>query len=97
MQIQTVQDTRDGEVWRVTYDGGVVHGVPKNMNNRHARQVQEWIDAGGVVGPYVPPVPPTDDEQIDKQGRIFKAFLKSYAKRMGITPAQLRADIKAEL
>lgn len=38
-----------------------------------------------------------DAEEIDNQGRIFKAFLRSYARRIGITPAQLKADIKAEL
>lgn len=38
-----------------------------------------------------------DDEAIEKVERIVKAFLKAYAKREGVTFAQLKNAIKAEL
>lgn len=36
-------------------------------------------------------------EMLDGMPVGFKAFVKAYAKRMGITPAEALADIKAEM
>lgn len=38
-----------------------------------------------------------DEEELDKVTRVFKAFLKVYAQREGVTIPQLRAAIKAEM
>lgn len=38
-----------------------------------------------------------DEEAIERMGRVFIAFLKAYAKREGVTMAQMKAAIKAEL
>ena len=32
-----------------------IMGVPDNMGNRYRRKIQEWVNAGGVIGPYVKP------------------------------------------
>jgi len=57
MEIRTVDFTEDG-TWVVNKNVDANDDrqmfVPHNPANRHYAIVQEWIDAGGVVGPYVP-------------------------------------------
>ena len=54
MEIRTIQYTEDGG-FVVNKGGGQLH-VPDDMGNRHRVIIQKWMDAGGVVTPYVPPV-----------------------------------------
>ena len=44
-----------------------------------------------------PPPTPTADQKIDRVGEVFLAFLKAYAQREGMTLAQVRDAIKANL
>lgn len=98
MHIQSVKATENGDSWIVTLTDGVVVHVPQNIDNRHARHVQKWIDAGGTVDPVdPPPAPPTQDEEIDQMQAVFIAFLKAYAQREGVTLQQIRTAIKAQM
>lgn len=59
---------------------------------------KRWIADGKPVEPAdPPPPPPTADQKIDRAGEIFLAFLKAYAQREGLTLAQVRDAIKANL
>ena len=46
---------------RVQKDGSFVVNdnisIPNDMDNRHRRKLQVWIDAGNTPDPYVAPVP----------------------------------------
>jgi hypothetical protein len=55
-----------------------------------------WDGADFGPVPAAPP-PPTADEEIDRAGAIFLAFLKAYAEREGLTLAQVRDAIKDKL
>lgn len=97
MQIQSVQANEDNSSWNVVLNDGQVLTVPQTQSNRHALEVQKWINNGGVVIQHESPPEPTEDDEIDKMGRIFLGFLRAYADREGLTMHQVRTRIKAHL
>ncbi len=88
----------------ITDDAAVARHVPPDPANRHYQEIQrraalpvedpEHID---ILPADPPPPPPTTDQKIDRAGEIFLAFLKAYAQREGLTLAQVRDAIKANL
>ena len=61
MEIRTVEYQEDGSFLinkNVDADDDRQLCVPDDMGNRHRVIIQEWIDNGGVVGPYVNPLTP---------------------------------------
>ena len=61
MEIRTVEYQEDGSFLinkNVDADDDRQLCVPDDMGNRHRVIIQEWIDDGGVVGPYVNPLTP---------------------------------------
>lgn len=97
MKIQSVQASEDSAIWQVTLTNSTINSVPQDAGNSDARMVQEWIVAGGVVDPYVPPAEPTVDDKLDRLGDVYVAFLKYFAKQTGRTMHEIRAGIKAEM
>ncbi len=63
MDINTVETQEDGS-FKVTTDGGDVLFVPDNPGNRHRIEIQEFVDDGGVISPFVAPPATTDAERI---------------------------------
>ncbi len=79
-----------------TIDGKAISGI--RAGSQFWRRVQDWIGDGNTPAPAdPPPPPPSADERIDRAGDIFTAFLKAYAAREGLTLAQVRDAIKAQL
>ena len=81
MAIQTVQTQEDAS-FQVTIDNKVLI-VPDDMSNRHRMMIQEWVNDGGVIAPYITPPLPTPTERIatitsgnDLQTIIFKMLFK---------------------
>jgi hypothetical protein len=60
-------------------------------------KLQEWVAEGNEIAPYVPPPEPTNEELIDMAGPVLVAFIKAYAKREGLTLAQVRNALIAEM
>ena len=61
MKINTVHYQEDDSFWvnkPNTPDEDNGYFVPNDPSNRHRVMVQEWIDDGGVVQPYVDPTTP---------------------------------------
>ncbi len=44
-----------GTVIVVTMSDGTVLDVPDDMSNRHRVELEEWIAAGNMMQPYMPP------------------------------------------
>lgn len=99
MNIESAKYTSEGNVAVVI--NGTVHNVPAVDGNRHYKILMEWVAEDpevNIIDPADPePALPTDDEKIDSIDPILFAFLKAYAKREGVTMAQLKTAIKAEL
>ena len=51
MSITSAKPHTDGLSFIVQFDDGAVLHVPDDMANRYRRELQEWLDAGGVLDP----------------------------------------------
>ncbi len=51
--VQSAKYLESGDI-EITMDSGKVMMVPDDMKNRHRRDLQTWVDEGGVVTAYVP-------------------------------------------
>jgi len=94
MNIESVKLTQD-QLNYIAVVNGRAHTIPIIEGNRHYKLVQEWIAQGGTVDPADPPI--TNAELVDLAGPVLVAFLKAYAQREGITLAQLKNAIVAEM
>lgn len=63
--IETARYTADGSIIAI-FDGQVMT-VPDDMGNRHRRELGEW---GGVIAPYVPPLPGIPDRVTARQFKL---------------------------
>ncbi len=82
----------------VTMDDGNVLGVPDSSDNRHWRQVQEWVADGGMIAPYVPPAPedPADAAEAFMQTPFGQGWVKRQARKEGKTVRQIIDEIRAD-
>ena len=75
---------------------GGEYSVPDDMGNCHRVMIQEWIDAGGVVQPYVDPMTPyqhwhNDISKLDKDmPRSLEDMLDGMPDKSGV--AQITLD-----
>ena len=94
----------------VTTDDGAVWNVPVNGTGSWPDRLRDWVADGGVIDPYIPPPPPTDEDRIDavfpqtdSARVIFEAFFELTNRLIAleggnaITKAQLRNWFKAKL
>ena len=97
--ISTVSLNEDNS-YRVTLDFGRVMNVPNSEGNRHYQHVKEWMENGGVVSPYVPPAPQTDEEAFQElmKNKHLKALFVAIGKKAGFAGIpQIITAYKAEL
>lgn len=75
--------------------------IPATLENRDYREYVDWVNAGGIPDPANPVFAPDTDLQIATQrlqnDPIFRALIKVLATHFAITPAQLIAEIKAQV
>ena len=75
--------------------------IPADGANRHWQQYLQWLAAGNAPDAADPePTPDTDLQKASRQLQndpVFRALVKVLATRFGITPAQLVAEIKAQV
>ena len=95
MEISTVQ-------WaNAQHDAVIVNGqyhVPVITDNRHWVAVEQWINGGNMIASELPePPPPTNAELVEMAGPVLLAFIKAYAQREGLTLAQVRDAIVANM
>ena len=88
--------------WASPEHGGVIvndqYFVPNDTNNRHWVKVEAWVNEGNFITPEDPaPPPPTNQELVDMAGPVLLAFLKAYAAREGLTLAQIRNAVVAQM
>ena len=69
MTIISVQTQEDGS-FKVTMESGDILYVPNDFDNRHRVMIQKWVDAGGVIAPYVAP----PESTIPQQNEMIKAL-----------------------
>jgi len=106
MSIVSAQATLDGGVFLVTLDDGTILNVPNDFSNFHRRELQEFVDEGGVIAAADPlPPPPTNDEIYDlviQNNRVFKGYVLavndgSIIPGSSMTNAALKAAVKAKM
>ena len=72
--------------------------IPVNMDNADYRQI---VEDGTVIDPCPgdPPLPTNDEiyDQVIQNQKVFKALALVCADQFGMTPAQMKAAIKAEM
>ena len=99
MEIRTVEYQEDGSFLinkNVDADDDRQLCVPDDMGNRDRVIIQEWIDNGGVVGPYVNPLTPyqqwhNEISKLDKDmPRTMEDILDGMADKSGV--AQISLD-----
>ncbi len=77
---------------------GIEYGVPDDMNNRHRRKIQEWIDEGNTPEPASdPPLPLTASEEIARQNRVIRALIKVIATLEGVPTSTIVNMVKNEM
>ena len=107
MEIRTVEYQEDGSFLinkNVDADDDRQLCVPDDMGNRHRVIIQEWIDDGGVVGPYVNPLTPyqrwhNEISKLDKDmPRTMEDILDGMADKSGVAQISLdRLQAKKDL
>jgi hypothetical protein len=53
--VQATYTTEDNTSLKVTLDDGTVWHMPQPCETWHNAYLQEYLDSGGVINPYVPP------------------------------------------
>lgn len=75
--------------------------IPASLGNSDYKEYMAWLDAGGVVeAADIEPMPPTEKDIAAltlQRDPVFSALVKVLAARFGVTPAQLVAEIKAQV
>ena len=98
--ILSVQRKSDGAFIVTQTDAQVLHFSDK-MENRHRRQVEEWIQAGNKTLPADrPPVPPTDAERTEQKmtaDPFARAVVAGLAEMRGTTVQQTKDWLKGKL
>ena len=79
--VESVKITKDG-FFEAVIDGKILQ-VPKDIENRHYRQILEWIDAGNRPQPYVAEREKTLEENIQDR-RNSDPILNEVLKRLEI-------------
>jgi hypothetical protein len=108
MIIERCEFSREGDGFIVnrnlTVNDASQFYVPDDMANRHRVVVQEWIDDGGVVGPYVDPMTPyqhwhNNISKLDKDmPRSLEDMLDGMADKSGVNQISLdRLQAKKDL
>jgi hypothetical protein len=79
-------------------DGAI---IPATLANRDYKEYVAWLNAGGVPDPAEPGRQPDTDLQVAthqlQSDPVFRALVKVLATHFGLTPAQLVAEIKAQV
>lgn len=106
MTIQSAKPDQDLTAFIVTLTDGTILSVPDDLSNRYRRALQEWLDAGGTLGPAdPPPPPPTNDEIYDEviqNQKVLKAYILaindgSITPGSNMTGVALKTAIKAKM
>jgi hypothetical protein len=79
-------------------DGAV---IPATLQNRDYKAYVDWVNRGGVPDAAdTEPLPPTELQTATltlQRDPVFRALVKVLAAHFGMTPAQLVAEIKAQV
>lgn len=73
--INTVSLNEDNS-YHVKLDDGRVMDVPNSPGNRHYKNIQQWVDDGGVVAAYAPP-------SMTKKEKIVRDLGEEYGENLG--------------
>lgn len=75
--------------------------IPATLRNRDYLEYADWVNTGGVPDAADPaPVPDTDLQTATQRLQndpVFRALIKVLATHFALTPAQLIAEIKAQV
>lgn len=82
----------------VRSDGAV---IPATLQNRNYKEYVDWVNTGGIPDPADPaPIPDTDLQTATQRLQndpVFRALIKVLATHFALAPAQLIAEIKAQV
>lgn len=74
--------------------------IPNDTRNRHWLEYLAWVAAGNIADPAdALPIPDTPGKQAQDEAMnnpAMRGLIKALAARLGITPAQLIAEMKAQ-
>ena len=98
--IASAKLSQEGDEFVVTLDDGTELHVPDDLTNSHRRNLQVWIDGGGMVDPADVIAKPTDAERADAEianSVALTGLVRELANRFGITEQQMIDALKTKL
>lgn len=73
--------------------------IPADIRNRHWQQYLDWVAAGNNADNMEPEALPLTAAQQAQEGAMtpaMRGLIKALAARLGVTPAQLIQEMKAQ-
>jgi hypothetical protein len=80
----------------VTFDNGTVLWVPDDMRNSNRQELAAWEEVGGVIAPYVAPLPTAEEQRIAAI-KADPAYIDLFNRAHTATAAQIDAWFAANV
>ena len=85
---------------QVTYKDGYIVSTPWPSNVPHSVDLRHWVDDGNIIGAYVPPSEPKNDEIVDLRIRndpVLNGMVSVFSNIMGVSSNEIIALIKSAI